>query len=290
MKKVLILLLIFNFQFSIFNLRAQGVLSDFQNRHVSHFTSVHVTDSYEVVFTQGEEYKVFVDSADSEVLQRTLTYVEGTTLNVEYKAHAIARLSDKIRLIVTAPDIDTITVEGTGSFRSDEKLTSARLNIIVRGTGKITLNNVDATIIEITKSGAGTINCRGLIDCDTLISNMNGTGTMLFSDIRATIANLNTAGVSVCRLRGNVEARKLVAYMDGAGSYFFDGRLDIAENLRFDLNGAGSIIAENLTADYLFTTLYGVGKISVAGTVNHFNRDLIGIGVIKTKNLNIKNQ
>ncbi|MCQ2237389.1 MAG: DUF2807 domain-containing protein [Bacteroidales bacterium] len=265
-------------------------LSKFQNRELSGFTSIHVTDSYEVIFTQSDNYKVFIDSADSEVLQRTLTYLEGTTLCVKYKAHSIARLSDKIRLYVEAPDIDTILVEGTGSFRSDAKLTSARLNIIVRGTGRITVNNVDATIIEITKSGTGLLKTQGLIDCDTLIANINGTGTMSINDVRATIANLNIAGVSTCRVSGFIETKKLVAFMEGAGSFFFDGPLRVSETIRFDLNGAGSIIAENLNADRLYTTLYGVGKIKVGGTVNYFNRDLVGIGVIDTKILNIKNQ
>jgi len=261
-----------------------------QNRDLSGFTSIHVTDSYEVIFTQADEYRVFIDSADSEVLQRTLTYVEGTTLHVNYKAHSIARLSDKIRLHIQAPDIDTIKVDGTGSFRCDTRLTSARLNIIVNGTGNITVNDVDATIIEITKSGTGTIRSVGLIDCDTLIANMNGTGTMHFNNLRAIIANLNIAGVSTCRVSGTVETSKLVAYMDGAGSYFFDGPLNATETVRLDLNGTGSIIAENLTSDRLFTTLYGIGKIKVGGNVNHFSRDLVGIGVISTKNLNVKNK
>lgn len=262
----------------------------FQNRELSGFTSIHVTDSYEVIFTQSDDYKVFIDSADSEVLQRTLTYLEGTTLCVKYKAHSVARLSDKIRLNVEAPDIDTIMVEGTGSFRSDAKLTSARLNIIVKGTGRITVNDVDATIIEITKSGTGIINSQKLIDCDTLIANMNGTGMMNFNDVRATIANLNIAGVSTCRVSGFIETRKLVAFMEGAGSFFFDGAIRASETVRLDLNGAGSIIAESLNADRLFATLYGVGKIKVGGDVNHFSRDLVGIGVIDTKNLNVKNQ
>lgn len=262
----------------------------FQNRELSGFTSIHVTDSYEVIFTQSDDYKVFIDSADSEVLQRTLTYLEGTTLCVKYKAHSVARLSDKIRLYVEAPDIDTIMVEGTGSFRSDAKLTSARLNIIVKGTGRITVNDVDATIIEITKSGTGIINSQKLIDCDTLIANMNGTGMMNFNDVRATIANLNIAGVSTCRVSGFIETRKLVAFMEGAGSFFFDGAIRASETVRLDLNGAGSIIAESLNADRLFATLYGVGKIKVGGDVNHFSRDLVGIGVIDTKNLNVKNQ
>ena len=265
-------------------------LAAMQNRQLPEFTSVHVTDSYEVIFTQSDEYKVFIDSADSEVLQRTLTYVEGTTLHVNYKAHSIARLSDKIRLYIQAPDIDSILVEGTGSFRCDEKLTSAHLNIIVKGTGRITLNDVDATIIEITKSVSGVMNCQRLIDCDTLIANLYGTGTITMQDIRATIVNINLAGASVCRIKGSVNVTKLVAYMDGAGSYFFDGQLNVTENLRLDINGAGSIIAENIDADSLFATLYGVGKIRVGGNVNHFSRDLVGIGVINTKKLNVKNK
>jgi len=265
-------------------------LTKFQNRELSGFTSIHVTDSYEVIFTQSDNFKVFIDSADSEVLQRTLTYIEGSTLHVKYKAHTLARLSDKIRLYIEAPDIDTIRVDGTGSFRSDSKLTSARLNIIVNGTGKITLHDIDATTIEVTKSGSGLIRANGVIDCDTLIANMNGTGNMAFSDIRATIANLNINGVSTCRVSGNVETQKLVAYMYGAGSFFFDGVVSASETIRFDLDGTGSIIAETLNTDKLYTTLYGVGKISVGGNVNYFNRDLVGIGVINTKKLNIKNK
>lgn len=265
-------------------------LTRFQFRELDGFTSIHVTDSYDVIFTQSDTYKVFIDSADSEVLQRTLTYIEGTTLCVSYKAHSIARLSDKIRLYIEAPDIDTILVEGTGSFRSDAKLTSARLNVIVRGTGRITLHDVDATIIEITKSGSGIIRSEGLIDCDTLIANMNGTGTMLFNDIHSTISDLNINGVSTCRVTGLVDTRKLVVYMYGTGSFFLDGPIKASETVRLDLNGAGSIIAENLNADKLYTTLYGVGKIRVGGNVSYFNRDLVGIGVINTKKLNIKNQ
>lgn len=286
MKKVLLSIFAFLFMATAYS----ADLTRFQFRELDGFTSIHVTDSYDVIFTQSDTYKVFIDSADSEVLQRTLTYIEGTTLCVSYKAHSIARLSDKIRLYIEAPDIDTILVEGTGSFRSDAKLTSARLNVIVRGTGRITLHDVDATIIEITKSGSGIIRSEGLIDCDTLIANMNGTGTMLFNDIHSTISDLNINGVSTCRVTGLVDTRKLVVYMYGTGSFFLDGPIKASETVRLDLNGAGSIIAENLNADKLYTTLYGVGKIRVGGNVSYFNRDLVGIGVINTKKLNIKNQ
>lgn len=285
MKKALLLLMMF-FPVTLLS----NDLDRFQNREVGIFTSILVTDSYEVIFTQSEEYKVFIDSADSEVLQRTLTYLEGTTLHVSYKAHSIARLSDKIRLYVAAPDIDTILVEGTGSFRSDAKLTTDRLNVVVRGTGRITLNDVKATTIEVTKSGSGTLNSKGLIDCDTLVASMNGTGTMSFNDIRSVISDLNINGVSTCRVSGYVNTGKLVVYMYGAGSFFLDGPISASETIRLDLNGAGSIIADNLNADNLYTTLYGVGKIRVGGKVNKFSRDLVGIGVINTKNLNIKNQ
>ncbi len=285
MKKALLLLMMF-FPVALLS----NDLDRFQNREVGIFASIHVTDSYEVIFTQSEEYKIFIDSADSEVLQRTLTYLEGTTLHVSYKAHSIARLSDKIRLYVAAPDIDTILVEGTGSFRSDAKLTTDRLNVVVRGTGRITLNDVKATTIEVTKSGSGTLNSKGLIDCDTLVASMNGTGTMSFNDIRSVISDLNINGVSTCRVSGYVNTGKLVVYMYGAGSFFLDGPISASETIRLDLNGAGSIIADNLNADNLYTTLYGVGKIRVGGKVNKFSRDLVGIGVINTKNLNIKNQ
>lgn len=286
MKKVLL----FVFAFLPLATAYSADLTRFQLRELEGFTSVHVTDSYEVIFTQSDNYKVFIDSADSEVLQRTLTYIEGTTLCVSYKAHSIARLSDKIRLYIEAPDIDTILVEGTGSFRSDEKLTSARLNIIVKGTGRITVKDVDATTVEITKSGSGIIRSEGLIDCDTLIASMNGTGNMAFNDIRSIITDLNINGVSTCRVSGLIDTRKLVVYMYGTGSFFLDGPIKASETVRLDLNGAGSIIAEDLNADKLYTTLYGVGKIKVGGNVNYFNRDLVGIGVINTKNLNIKNQ
>lgn len=265
-------------------------LTRFQFRELEGFTSIHVTDSYEVIFTQAEKYKIFIDSADSEVLQRTVTYVEGTTLHVKYKAHSIARLSDKIRLYIEAPDIDTIRVDGTGSFRSDAKLTSARINVVVNGTGRITLSDVDATIISVTKSGSGIIHSNGLIDCDTLVANINGTGTMSFNDIHSTITSLNINGVSTCRVKGLIDTKKLVVYMYGAGSFFFDGPIKADETIRLDLDGAGSIIADNIDADILYATLYGVGKISVGGTVNRFNRDLVGIGSIKTKDLKIKQQ
>ena len=200
---------------------ANGRIAEIQDRHLTGFNGVHVAGSFDVILTQGPNESVKVE-APSDVIDRVKTDVEGGVLKI-YNKHDDFNWgnwwghSKKIVVYVTAKDINSINISGSGdvSFRDGIKTNSLKLKISGSGDmkGHLEVKNLESSI-----SGSGDMSLEGRADNSSV--SLVGSG-----DYRA--HNLQTAVTSV-RVSGSGDAginvsQRLDASVNGSGDVHYTG-------------------------------------------------------------------
>jgi hypothetical protein len=153
------------------------------------FENIISNASFDVEFTQSNVQRVEVYGDPNQVNNVNLTVV-GKTLYVADKEKA--RVS-QVKVLITAPDLSCVIVNGTGDV-DVKNLHTTRFTATVTGAGSIELTG-DSDEAEYTISGRGdidaeefrvemltaTVNDSGNIDCrciDTLTATVVGSGSI----------------------------------------------------------------------------------------------------------------
>lgn len=140
---------------------------------------------------------------------------------------------DKVEVIITAPELNSVFSEGVGNF--------------------VIKNGLKTNVLKIKSSGVGSITINSL-NCDNLIATLDGVGNIVVNGT-AKDASFNLTGVGSIKA-GNLKADKVKAFSQGIGEV----RCYAIKSIDVSLQGIGSIYysgnpeIKNLRRD-------GVGKI-----------------------------
>lgn len=199
-----------------------GVLGERVCKDVKPFSALNISNCCNVVYEQGDEYKVRVvaekalldsiaDIADCKVVGGMLV-VSVKNVNAGFLS-SLERVDFKhgevfvngvpyirvrknvIVVYVTAPNINRFLCQGSGSLRVD-KMDADKVEFFVSGAGSVDikqLNANDATF-HVSGSGSGSVDvrCTG-----TLLCNVSGAGSIEFSGTAAKFDKIVSGGGSV---------------------------------------------------------------------------------------------
>lgn len=197
------------------------VLGERVCKDVKPFSALSITKNCNVVYEQGDEYKVRVvaekalldsiaDIADCKVVGGMLV-VSVKNVNagflsslerVDFKHGEVfvngvpyVRVRKEVTVYVTAPNINRFLCQGSGSLRID-KMNADKVEFFVSGAGSVDikqLNANDATF-HVSGSGSGSVDvrCTG-----TLLCNVSGAGSIEFSGTAAKFDKIVSGGGSV---------------------------------------------------------------------------------------------
>ncbi len=197
------------------------VLGERVCKDVKPFSALSITKNCNVVYEQGDEYKVRVvaekalldsiaDIADCKVVGGMLV-VSVKNVNagflsslerVDFKHGEVfvngvpyVRVRKEVTVYVTAPNINRFLCQGSGSLRVD-KMNADKVEFFVSGAGSVDikqLNANDATF-HVSGSGSGSVDvrCTG-----TLLCNVSGAGSIEFSGTAAKFDKIVSGGGSV---------------------------------------------------------------------------------------------
>jgi hypothetical protein len=194
--------------------------SNTEDRHLSGFSSVNVSGSFDVVITQGSTESVKV-TAPADIIKRIITEVEGGVLKIYTKSdndwHWFDGGHKKIMIYVSAKELDGVTLSGSGdvSFKEGLRANSFKLKLTGSGdlSGKLDVKNLDCVL-----AGSGDISISGSAEN----SNVSVAGS---GDYSATRFVTNTAAVRVAG-SGDVKinvSSKLDASVVGSGDIHYTG-------------------------------------------------------------------
>jgi len=184
-----------------------------QNRNIGSFSGVRVLGGMDAVLRSGTAYAVNVET-DANLQKYILTNREGDVLVIRTRNGYNLHSDNNIKIYVTAPALEEITIGGSGSVTSAEKLAGSRkLQIHVNGSGDVKLD-VDAPEVEAETNGSGTIILAGTTK--QFSAEINGSG-----DFKCFNLLSETTGVEI----------------SGSG----DAQVFASKQLDIDIRGSGDV-------------------------------------------------
>lgn len=199
-----------------------GVLGERVCKDVKPFSALNISNCCNVVYEQGDEYKVRVvaekalldsiaDIADCKVVGGMLV-VSVKNVNagflsslerVDFKHGEVfvngvpyVRVRKEVTVYVTAPNINRFLCQGSGSLRVD-KMDADKVEFFVSGAGSVDIKQLNANDATFHVSGSGSasvdVRCTG-----TLLCNVSGAGSIGLSGTAAKFDKIVSGGGSVC--------------------------------------------------------------------------------------------
>jgi hypothetical protein len=215
----------------------ETVISKIEDRHLSGFNAVDLAGSFDVYITQGSTESVKVEAPDN-VIDHIITEVRGGVLKIYNKNENGFRWGDlfgshkKIAIYVTAKDLNSIGLTGSGDIYFREGIHTNSLKLRVSGSGDM-VGKVDVKTLESSISGSGDVKLSGRADNSSV--SVGGSG-----DFSARgLVTVNTA----VRVSGSGDASvnassKVDASVSGSGDIRYTGG---AKSVSSSKSGSGDI-------------------------------------------------
>lgn len=231
--KNFIILLIASFFFASCNVISGNGNIRTEQRNLSDIHAVKSSGSIDVKIKNGNNYSVTVED-DENILPYIVTEVNDGVLNVHYKDNSSIN-NDHAKVYVTAPELNHVSVSGSGDITSEGILKStAQIEFNTSGSGDIKAA-VDAPAIKVTGSGSGGINLSGTtkdFDC-----RMSGSGDVNCSNLKSENTTVHVAGSSAVHVFASVSLKVNVA---GSGDVYYGGNPPSPE---IHIAGSGTVQA-----------------------------------------------
>ena len=207
---------------------------------VNNFNKITVTGSPTVVYTQRSgkpEVTVYTSDNIAEVLD---IHVTNGTLYVGFKK-GISVSYRKLDIRVSSPDVNSLSVTGSGEIQLANGLKTEDLTLSVAGSGDLNGNH---------------------IQCDGLKASVAGSGDLDLNDIRCATVKASVAGSGDLVLK-RLASTSVEASVAGSGDLVLDGQ---AEEAQYSVAGSGDLNASGLEAKSVNASVAGSGDITCHAT------------------------
>lgn len=221
-----------------------------KNLNVGSFEKISVKGSDMVVYTQGDKVSVRLHGT-LEQIDAMIVNVEGNTLNVSRKSsfnngtgftsflRALVNgetIPTTVVVYVTAPDLTSVKVTGSGDFKANGEVDTDNIEIVVTGSGDIDFKSLVCDNADISVTGSGDIEIDKLESVASSMS-VRGSGDIHVKQQRVRKTDLNIYGsgdiVVQCNNCGEVNAS-----VYGSGDITLSGQYQLkTKNVR----GSGDI-------------------------------------------------
>ncbi len=203
-----------------------------ERRAVKEFTKIELDTPGTIYFTQGDVLEVKIEGEDN-IVPYIITEVKNDTLNIRLKRRFPPVLRyfprEDIKYFITAPNLESIKINGSGDFESDN-IQASTFDINIFGSGNVKLY-VEAFQLNVTIDGSGGLVING--DAKNQDITINGSGGINGNGF------LSQSSVVVINGSGDVyvEPEKLDVTINGSGNVYYLGDPEITQ----EINGSGKV-------------------------------------------------
>lgn len=246
-----------------------------ETRKVESFTKVAFRFPGKLYLKQGSPQKVEVEG-DKDVLSELETKVDGNKLVIGKEGRWLEwnwSDNDRVTVYVTVPNIEALSVSGSGDVIGQGKIKTDDLDISVSGSGSLKLEVTASGDVEADVSGSGNIDLSGT--CRTFDSDVSGSGEVqLMINIKETAA----FGVSGSgKINASGSANNVKTNISGSGKVL---AADLETNTcQVKISGSGDV--EVNVKNELDATISGSGSVSYRGNPNKINTHSSGSGKVR---------
>ncbi|NMC36812.1 MAG: DUF2807 domain-containing protein [Bacteroidales bacterium] len=201
-----------------------------ENRDVSGFTHVSFGISGNLFIKTGPQFSLVLEG-DKNILDDIETEVSGNKLVIRKENWRSSLRDEKVTVNLTMPQIEGLSVSGSGKLEISNPVVSDNLSLAVSGSGKILTTDLDADDLNCAISGSGDIILGGKGSVDDGEISISGSGS--FSGEAVEIDHLEIgvsgSGNCVCNVKGTLDAS-----VSGSGDILYSG------NPKIDARVSGS--------------------------------------------------
>lgn len=225
------------------------------------FKSINLDGDVDVVFTQSDTISVEV-MGNEKVIDMYNFDVSNGILNVYYKSEKQSRIIPIVRLYVSAPTLQSVTLSGAGDIKIHENVVFEDFSINVTGAGDVDMENLGCGNLDIKISGAGDVDAEDVI-CKSLSVDISGSGDIDLSTVNAEgDANMSMSGA------GGIKSKIL------------------CENINASASGAGDLDLK-VNCKQISIEISGVGDVELSGKAKKLKRNVRGFANVDTKELSV---
>lgn len=246
-------------------------------RDVNPFRGISSSLPSNVYYIQADKQEVRVEST-REFADKVITTVEDGTLKLKLEDGRYPKLI--LRVVISSPDIESITVSGSGNLIHEGALRASKdLSLRVSGSGDLLAGDIGSKGLKAHVSGSGSISATG-IACDDFDGSVSGSGSLRIGTVscdgfeattsgsgHVDIETLTAKGDASVRISGSGRIRLHEVTVDGdmnlkttgSGSIFVNGR---CRDVTASTSGSGSI-SGSLTYTGIHTTSSGSGRVNL---------------------------
>ncbi|GGF05395.1 hypothetical protein GCM10011383_15670 [Hymenobacter cavernae] len=212
-------------------------------RQVATFTQVNLAGSPKVVLRQGSPQKVELEGEPADLV-RLETTVSNGKLRIGIKNNSGKSSSDydgglldkmmgstnvhlgSITVYVTVPEINALSVSGSGSIRAAEAIKTGNLDLAVSGSGHLDLSQLHGAAVTSAVSGSGSIAVVGTAARHDI--RISGSGRVQSANLRVEASKVTISGSGNCRVNAS---KTLEARIAGSGNIYVTGNPQITSSI-----------------------------------------------------------
>jgi hypothetical protein len=201
-----------------------------EDRNLAGFTSINVSNAFDVYISQGSSDAVGVSAVDASATKNIKTHVSGGVLYVSFDNKGWSSWkNNKLKAYITVKSLEKLSVSGACNVSFVDAITSNRLHISTSGASDIK-GAVKVNSLKVGASGASNISLSGTAtDSDF---NISGACSIKSLDLVTDNCVVVASGASSIRLTIN---QSLKSNISGASDIRYKGTVS-----RFDTRSSGA--------------------------------------------------
>lgn len=202
-----------------------------QTRTVRDFKAVEAIGGMTVLVTQGTNTSVRIE-ADGNLLSYIETELDGDELEIRPRRGYNLRPRAHIKVYVTAPVYNSLSVTGSGKIQSQNKITNpGSIKVGVTGSGDVVLDT-DAPTVDSEIAGSGSITLTGATR--NFGTEISGSGEVHGFNLQSEASRVEIAGSGTVEVSAS---KQLDVDIAGSGDVFYKGNPAINQSIA----GSGNI-------------------------------------------------
>lgn len=257
------------FLFSLGHVMAQ----EREVREVENFSKISFGFPGKLYLQQGSPQKVELQG-DPDVLEEVETEVEGGRLKIGKEGKWFNwDDNDRITVYITVPNIEAVSVSGSGDVIGQSKIRTNDLEVNVSGSGSLSLDVEARGEVDAKVSGSGDMVLKGHFE--SIDGDVSGSGKVVLDAMIDDEADFGISGSGKIEARGQAEVVK--ANISGSGKV-------LAADLKTDrcevrISGSGDVEID--VVNELDANISGSGSVSYRGSPKKINSHASGSGKVR---------
>jgi hypothetical protein len=202
-------------------------------REVSGFRGVELATQGEVIIELGDEEGLRIEAQEN-LLPYFTTEVRTGVLRIDQQPGRQIRPTEPVRFYVTAQELDTLIISGSGNIRAPG-LEAPELRITIAGSGNVHTGDLDADELNVEISGSGNVET-GAVRAEVLRVDIPGSGDVQIEDGQVEEQGIEISGSGDYSARDLASAAAEVS-ISGSGA----ATLRVEDRLRVSISGSGDV-------------------------------------------------